>query len=443
MSKEEIKKVAIITLGCKVNQYESESMADKLKNAGIDVSHELCDADAYIINTCAVTNEAERKSRGIIAKVKKINQNAPIYICGCSSQHNADRFKSFDKVKAIFGTSSKDELVDLVIDKNFNKTNGAENVCTNGAEKVSNEKKYSDDQVMSNDISDIYQDNYNAKSARTRTVIKIQDGCNNFCTYCLIPYVRGRERSRSLDSVENEVKNQAKTSKEIVFTGINLSAYGKDFNNGTDLGKIAILMQKYPNTRFKFSSLEQNIINQEFLTVLKNTPNFAPHFHLSLQSGCDKTLKNMNRKYTANEFYSKVELIRKFFPHASITTDIIVGFPTETEDDFDKCFQFAKKCKFAKMHIFPYSSRSGTVASKMKNIATNVKERVQKLSALDKQMQQEYFKLCKDKNFDLIVERKDEESGLFEGHTENYIKCYVKSEKDIKSNTLLKVKIKE
>ena len=425
MVNNKINKVAIITLGCKVNQYESESMADKLINAGIDVSFELCQADAYIINTCAVTNEAERKSRGIIAKVKKVNPDAPVYICGCSSQHNPDRFKSFDKVQVIYGTSSKDELIDFIIDSNKKDT---EKVC---------------EQIVKNDISEDYQDNYKAKGNRTRTVIKIQDGCNNFCSYCLIPYVRGRERSRDILSVEEEVKNQTKFSKEIVFTGINLSAYGKDFNDGTSLAKIAILMRKYPETRFKFSSLEQNIINDEFLQVLKNTPNFAPHFHLSLQSGCDKTLKNMNRKYSSSEFLTKVEMIRKYFPLASITTDIIVGFPTETEEDFEKCYQFAKICKFAKIHIFPYSSRSGTVASKMKNIATNVKERVERLSGLDKQMQREYINLCRDNVFDLIVERKDKDSGLFEGHTENYLKCYVESKDEIKSNTLLKVKIKQ
>ena len=419
-----IKKVSIITLGCKVNQYESESMADKLKNAGIDVSFELCDADAYIINTCAVTNEAERKSRGIVAKIKKVNSLAPIYICGCSSQHNPDRFKTFENIKAIYGTSSKNELVDLIISAN-KKGNNNSTININSA------------------IAKDYQDNFSASGSRTRTTIKIQDGCNNFCTYCLIPYVRGRERSRSLLSVENEVKHQAEFSKEIVFTGINLSAYGKDFEDGTDLKKIAILMQKYPKTRFKFSSLEQNIINDEFLKVLKNTPNFAPHFHLSLQSGCDKTLKNMNRKYTSKEFYQKIELIRKYFPSASITTDIIVGFPTETDEDFNECFNFVKKCKFAKMHIFPYSPRTGTVAAKMKNIATNVKEKVNKLSTLDKKMQQEYFKSCKDIISDLIIERKDDESGLYEGHTENYIKCYVDSKETLKSNTLLKVKIKE
>ena len=226
-----------------------------------------------------------------------------------------------------------------------------------------------------------------------------------------------------------------------MFTGINLSAYGKDFEDGTDLKKIAILMQNYPQTRFKFSSLEQNIINEEFLQTLKNTPNFAPHFHLSLQSGCDKTLKSMNRKYTADEFYNKVNMIRKYFPMAAITTDIIVGFPTETEDDFEQCYNFAKKCKFAKIHIFPFSSRTGTPASKMKNIATNVKERLQKLSLLDKQMQEEFINKCKGEIFDLIIERKDEKSGMFEGHTENYLKCYVSSEKEIKQNTLLKVRI--
>lgn len=415
-------KVSIITLGCKVNQYESESMANQLLNKHIDVAFELENADAYIINTCAVTNEAERKSRGIIAKIRKINQTAPIYVCGCSSQHNPQKFTEYDKVNAVFGTSSKNALVSKLIEESKNNFDV-------------------DKSFVDTIISETYQNMNNAHGDRTRTVIKIQDGCNNFCSYCLIPYVRGRERSRDINSVLEEVKNQAKVSKEITFTGINLSAYGSDFTPKKSLKDIAILMKDFPSVRFKFSSLEQNIITEDFIKTLSEIPNFAPHFHLSLQSGCDKTLKAMNRKYTSEEFYEKVVLIRKYFPLGAITTDIIVGFPTETEEDAEITYNFAKKCAFAKIHIFPFSSRSGTAASHMKNIATNVKERVNKLSELDRKMHTDYINQCKNHIFDLIIERKKDGSDYYEGHTENYIKCYIKSDKEVKPNTLLKVEI--
>lgn len=415
-------KVSIITLGCKVNQYESEAIASELQKNNVEVSFENENANAYIINTCAVTNEAERKSRQIIAKIRKLNKTAPIYVCGCSSQHNPQKFAEHEGVLAVFGTSSKGELVKKILDyfKNENLT-----------------------QEIDTTISACYQEMPEAKGERTRTVIKIQDGCNNFCSYCLIPYVRGRERSRSFESVKNEIEKQAKYSKEITFTGINLSAYGTDFEPKMSLKDIALLMKNYPSVRFKFSSLEQNIITEDFVKTLSEIENFAPHFHLSLQNGCDKTLKAMNRKYTSEEFYEKIKIIRKYFPLGAITTDIIVGFPTETEEDANQNYEFAKKCQFAKIHIFPFSSRSGTAASHMKNVATNVKERVEKLSKLDSKMHTDYIKKCKNCIFNLIIEQKKDGSPYYEGHTENYIKCYIKSDKTLSSNTVLKVEILE
>ncbi len=411
------RKVSIITLGCKVNQYESNSIAKALLDIGFDVSLSLCDADAYILNTCAVTNEAERKSRGMLAKIDKVNSTAPIFVCGCSAQNNADKFLSHKNVKAVYGTGAKYELVDLV--KAFFK----KPLLT----------------ATHNEISTSYEDNYIAGGERTRTVIKIQDGCNNFCSYCLIPYIRGRERSRSLASVKEEVTYQAKLTKEIVFTGINLSAYGKDLEENVSLKDVALMMREFPNVRFRFSSLEQEIITEDFLKVLKDTPSFCPHFHLSLQSGCDRTLKDMHRKYTSSEYLKKIELIRKYFDNPAITTDIIVGFPTETDEDANETFEFAKKCKFAKMHIFPYSVRSGTVAAKLKNIATNVKERVKRLSDLDKQLFKEYIESNISKTMDIIVETF--EDGYYIGHTKNYIKCYVEAEKPLSQNSLVNVKI--
>lgn len=415
-------KVSIITLGCKVNQYESESIGNELTKNNIDVCFDLENADAFIINTCAVTNEAERKSRGIITKIRKTNKTAPIFVCGCSSQHNPQKYAEHENVLAVYGTSSKLELVPKIID--FFKTKQGE-------------------QEIDTNISCTYQEIPEAHGARTRTVIKIQDGCNNFCSYCLIPYVRGRERSRSFESVKKEVEKQSKYSREITFTGINLSAYGSDFEPKMSLKDIALLMKNYPSVRFKFSSLEQNIITEDFVKTLSEIKNFAPHFHLSLQNGCNKTLKAMNRKYSAEEFYDKIKIIRKYFPLGAITTDIIVGFPTETEEDAKENYTFVKNCQFAKMHIFPYSSRSGTAASHMKNVATNVKQRAEELAKLDAKMHADYVKKCKNHIFELIIERKKDGSEYYEGHTENYIKCYVKSDKELAPNTLLKVEIEK
>lgn len=415
------KKVSIITLGCKVNQYESNQIAKKLEDNGFDVIFEIAPADAYVLNTCAVTNEAERKSRGQVAKIKKVSENAPIFICGCSSQNDHKKFEKFEHIQAIIGTSSKTLIADKII------------------EYFKNNKNYK--KFINTNISSSYQDEYFSKGERTRSVIKIQEGCNNYCSYCLIPYVRGRERSRQLDSIKNEVEELSKISNEIIFTGINLSNWGKDLNQNLGLKDIALLMQHYKNIRFRFSSLEQDIISKEFLDILKQTPNFAPHFHLSLQSGCDRTLKFMNRKYTSDEFYNKVKLIREYFVDPAITTDIIVGFPTETEEDFEESYIFAKKCEFAKMHIFPYSVRSGTVAANIKNIATNVKERVQKLSMLDKDMQTKYLKNAINKKFTVIIERK--QNNLYEGHTENYIKCYIETNQNLTPNQIISVEIED
>ena len=412
-----MKKISILTLGCKVNQYESNAIGKELEDNDFAVVYELCeDADAFVLNTCAVTNEAEKKSRGMIAKIRKLS-SAPIYICGCSSQNNPERFKNYSNIKAIYGTSSKQELVKLILEN-------------------------TDDCIIHSEISSVYEDSYFSKGDRTRVVMKIQEGCNNFCSYCLIPYLRGRERSRNLESIKKEIQMHSKTAKEIVFTGINLSHYGHDLTPKLSLINIVQLMQEFQTIRFRFSSLEQDIITDEFLTILKQSNNFAPHFHLSLQSGCDNTLKSMNRKYLSNEYFRKVELIRKYFESPAITTDIIVGFPTETEEDFEDSYNFAKKCKFAKIHAFPYSLRSGTVAERFKNVATNVKERATKLGALDKQLQKEYIDSQVGKVFTIITETQDD-GEIYVGHTENFIKCYVKSPEPLKLNEVYKVKIEK
>ena len=405
-----MKKISIVTLGCKVNQYESEELAEKLEKDGYDVSMGLNETDIYIINTCAVTNEAERKSRNIITKLLKLNDQAKIYICGCASEHNKDKFNKTNNVKSIIGTNNKFDLV--------------KQIETDDIEFLSNIK-----------ITNLHR-----ITDRTRAVLWVQNGCNNFCSYCLIPYLRGREQSFPLKEIEKKVRELEKQTNEIVIAGINLSAYGRDIKGSDGLIEIARLFRNSP-ARFRFSSIHVDVITEKFLEELSGFDNFCDHIHLSLQSGSNNTLKAMNRHYTKEEFLSKVNLIRKYFPNAGITTDIIVGFPTETDDDFNESLEFAKQVNFSDIHIFPFSSREGTVAAKMKNIATNVAERVKKMTETAFFMKQQFIKKNIGKSYEIIIE--NEKNGYYLAHTKNYILCYIKSDEKLKPNTKLFAQILE
>ena len=405
-----MKKISIITLGCKVNQVESEDLAEQLYEAGYEVSMGLNVADIYIINTCAVTNEAERKSRNIITKLLKLNPAANIYVCGCSSEHNPEQFKKGDFVKKVIGNPNKEILVDAI--KN-------------------------DDPDFKNNKP---QELKSRVTSKTRADLWVQNGCNNFCTYCIIPYIRGREVSFPLAEVEAKVRKLEKEAKEIVVTGINLSAYGNDIPGSDGLIEIARLFKNSPS-RFRFSSLEVNVVTDKFLKELSTFDNFCDHFHLSLQSGGNNTLKKMNRHYTKEEYLEKVNMIRKYFPMAGITTDIIIGFPTETEDDFNESLEFAKTVNFSEMHIFPYSKRDGTVAATFKNIATNVSERVQKMTAVANEMKTAFLNKNIDKTYTVIIE--NQKNGYYLAHTKNFILCYIKSEEPLEANSELVVRIKE
>ena len=411
------KKVSLITLGCKVNTYEAEAIGAYLFENGYNVVSGLVPADIYILSSCAVTNEAERKSRGQIAKILKINPNADIYVCGCAAQHDPNQFLKFDNVKYAVGTNDKLKIAKLIM--------GKEN----------SEDKF--DIKLTN----IYNDSYESTHTRTRAVIKVQDGCNNFCSYCLIPYLRGRERSRSLTSIKNEIERLTKSTKEIVLAGINLSSYGNDFvNQNISLIDVAELFAEH-NVKFRFSSLEVNIITDDFLRRLRKLNNFQPHFHLSMQSASDNVLKKMNRHYTISEYMSKVDLIRKYFPDAGITTDVIVTFPNETEEDFNETYKNCQKIGFLWMHVFPFSPRGGTAASKMKNIndGNDAKIRVNKLTDLANKMRDDFVTRRIGREYLVIIEQ--EKDGLFVGHTPNFIKCYVKSCKVLNSNDEVLVKI--
>lgn len=406
-----MKNIAIITLGCKVNQVESEQIAEELEKYGYNVSMGLIPADIYIINTCAVTNEAERKSRNIISKVRKLNPESKVYICGCSSENNPDKFRKGDFVRTIVGNENKLELVYSIISDDH------ENACLINT---------------STEISRV--------SERTRATLLVQTGCNNFCTYCLIPYLRGREKSFPLAEIEKEIKILEKQANEIVITGINLSAYGKDIEGSDGLIEIARLF-KNSQSRFRFSSLEVNVITDEFLKELSTYGNFCDQFHLSLQSGSNNTLKSMNRHYTKEAYLEKVEMIRKYFPNAGITTDLIVGFPTETEDDFNETLEFIKQVNFSDMHIFPFSLRSGTAAQHLKNIATNVAERVKIATAEAIKMKYDFITKNINKIHEVIIE--NQKNGYYLAHTKNYILCYIMSNKELKSNTKAQVRLTE
>lgn len=408
-------KFCVYTLGCKVNYYESESIVRQLKELG-GVTTELEVADIYIINTCAVTNEAEHKSRGVIAKVKKLNPDAKIYIMGCSSQLHTNDYINKPNVVLVQGSENKQKVVQYIKD-------------SIAGEKVDG-------------FCSVYDDDFFISGERIRSFIKIQDGCNNFCTYCIIPYVRGRERSRSLESIEKELQEVAKNSLEVVLVGINIAGYGKDLNPQRTLVDVVRLFEKYPNLRLRFSSFEMGTITDELLTELKALPSFCPFFHIALQSGSDQVLNKMNRRYTTSEYLKTIEMVRKVFPDASISTDIIVGFPTETEEDFNNSLNFVKKCNFSFMHIFPYSKREGTIASRWGILNGQiVKNRVKKMKELEQLQKLEFLKSRISTIDEVLIEGVD--NGVAEGFTKSYIKCYILNADEAIKNKIVKVRLIE
>lgn len=398
-------KFSVLTLGCKVNKYESDALIFELRKRGFDATDKLEWADAYIINTCAVTNEAERKSRQMLERARKFNPSAKIYVMGCASQDDHAQFEK-KGAKFVIGTASKAKLLDNL---------------DNDGWKIFDQPKE-------------YEDNLFSAQTLTRAFIKIQDGCNRFCTYCLIPYLRGRSRSRDEESILEEVKKLPNEVKEVVLVGIDVSDFQIDEKKG--LGKLLQDLDRF-GKRLRLSSMEDNLVDEEFLKTLVSVKNFCPHFHLSLQSGCDSVLKKMNRHYTTAQFAKSVKLIRKFFPHAGITTDVIVGFPTEMEEDFEETLKFVQQVKFSQLHIFPYSQRNGTVATKLYTDLSgkNKNERVKRLEEVGKKLKKDF--IMQNKMGNVLIEEKNGE--FFEGYTENYIKCYVKG--DLKVGGIVKVKI--
>ncbi len=398
-------KVVVFNLGCKVNQYESDVIINMLSQKGYEVATEFEPADFYILNTCAVTSEAERKSRQAIARAKKCNPNAKIIVLGCASQKKPEQFLDKDGVITVKGIGGKYAVCDLIERGN-----------------------------VVEELPIIYEDG-TAKSTRTRSYVKVQDGCNNFCSYCIIPYLRGRSRSRSKQSVLDEI-NALSGVKEVVITGIDLSDYG----NGIDESLTSLMDSlKDVDLRIRLGSLEVNVITRELLTALKSLKAFCPSFHLSLQTGEDSVLKSMNRHYTTEQYYSKIQLIREYFPMASITTDVIVGFPTETDEKFNSTLEFVKRVGFSNVHVFPYSAREGTLAyRKYKPLDKSVlKEREKALVKVKEEDRINYEKQFVGKTVDVLTE--DEENGKIVGYTREYVKTYIDN---APKNAIINVKIK-
>ena len=397
-----MKKAVVFTLGCKVTDVESGSLIRGLEELGYEVSREMESADLYIVNTCAVTREAERKSRQTVSKALSANPNAKVIVCGCASEKNPSSFFEKDeRVISVLGTKAKGEALAIVA------SGFQEELLGIKIEKGTGR----------------YEDMPIPKCLKTRNFVKIQDGCNRFCSYCIIPYLRGRSRSRSLESIVEEVR--LSSAKETVLTGIDISDY-KD-ENGNTLKEVLLALKDMP-TRLRLGSIEVGLITPEFLTALQQVKNFAPHFHLSLQSGSTSVLKSMNRHYTREEYLEKCRLLYKFFPDAAITTDIIVGFATETEEDFLQSVSIIDEAAFAQVHAFPYSPREGTNAYKrFKELPSAVKKaRVEIL--LDKAAQARKKYLEKFLGREMTVVPELFENGYTDGYTENYIRTYIEGE---------------
>ena len=427
MEKEETiqakRKVAFYTLGCKVNQYETNAMIQQFQEHGYELVDFEEKADIYIINTCTVTNMSDKKSREMLRRAKKQNPVSTLVAVGCYAQVGKEKLEQIPEIDLILGTNEKNNIVAYV--EKYRKEKKREEVVT--------------DVMQMREFQDFGTITYTDKN---RAAIKVQDGCDRFCSYCIIPYARGRVRSRKIESVVKEAEEISKKGvKEIVITGIHIASYGKDLPGNISLIHLLEALNAVPTIqRIRLGSLEPKLMTKEFIERLVKLEKICDHFHLSLQSGCNATLARMNRRYTTEEFYEVVTMLRQAYPNVSLTTDIIVGFPGETEEEFEETYQFLQKVQFYKMHVFKYSPRSGTKAAQMKEqIDGNKKEiRSNRLLELSDKNQQEQNK----KEFGKVVEVLWEEykDGYYIGHTTNYEEVKINTQEQLE-NTITKVTI--
>ena len=417
-----MKKAAFYTLGCKVNQYETEQMLEHFMKNG----YEICDfediADVYVINTCSVTSVADKKSRQTINRAARRNENAIVVVTGCYAQTNPQAAEKIPGVDIVIGNSEKVKICEII-------------------DKFSGEKI--------SDVSDIMmqkefiEDKIDGNSGKTRAFMKIQDGCDNYCSYCIIPYARGHRRSRSLENIRIEAEKLANQGySEIVLTGIHLTSYGMETGGEMDITDVLEALHETGGIkRIRLGSLELNSALYKVVEKSGNFPKLCPQFHISLQSGSETVLKRMNRRYTPQEYYDAVNLIYNTFENAAVTTDIIVGFPGETEEEFNETVNFVKSVGFAKIHVFPYSPREGTPAAKMENQVDEAtkKQRAKQLQAVADEVQKQYFEKCMGKTFSLLAELQLE-NGMYSGHLENYMQAQVYSNEDIRKK-IVEIKV--
>lgn len=425
-----MKKAALHNLGCKVNAYETEAMQEMLEQAGYEIVPFREGADIYIINTCTVTNIADRKSRQMLHRARKMNPDAIVVAAGCYVQAQAEKQEVDPCIDIVLGNNRKKDLIAVLEEYQQKK---AEGECLEEVEDISRTKDYEPLSLTK-------------PGDHTRAYIKVQDGCNQFCTYCIIPYARGRVRSREVEDVIREVRALAENGYcEVVLTGIHLSSYGIDFDGERHLLELIRAVHEVEGIRrIRLGSLEPGIITEEFAEALAALPKMCPHFHLSLQSGCDATLKRMNRRYTSGEYYEKCRILRKYFDRPALTTDVIVGFPGETEEEFRQSMEFVDKVDFYETHIFKYSRREGTKAAVMENqVSEQVKaQRSALMISLGEKKRRAYEESFVGSEVEVLVEEPDVIDGrkVQTGHTKEYIKVALESGEDLR-NQIVKVRI--
>lgn len=426
-----MRKAALHNLGCKVNSYETEAMTQLLKKAGYEIVSFQDHADVYIINTCSVTNMADRKSRQMLHKAKKQNPNAVVVATGCYVQTATEKVAQDLSIDLVVGNNRKKDIVEILNEYYAEKEAG---------------EQVKEEYVIDINHTDEYEDlEISTVTEHTRAHLKIQDGCNNFCSYCIIPYARGRIRSRTMESIKAELERlSASGFKEIVLTGINLSCYD---DNGKKLIDVIEMADNVNGIeRIRLGSLDPEVVTEDFVERLGKVKKICPHFHFSLQSGCDKTLKAMNRHYTSDEYYEKCQLIRKHIDNPAFTTDVIVGFPGETEEDYISSREFVKKVKFAELHVFKYSKRDGTVAAKMPN---QIDEKIKTLRSEDliktgEELTKEFRQAKIGQGTTVLFEEKIllDNKEYWVGHTVDYIKIAV-PEKENLEGQIRKVNVKD
>ena len=423
-----MKKAALHNLGCKVNAYETEAMQEMLEQAGYEIVPFKEGADVYVINTCTVTNIADRKSRQMLHRARKLNPEAVVVAAGCYVQTQGER--------------EIDPCIDIVIGNNHKK-----DLVRILREYEENREKDRAGEIADINMTKEYESLHLTRTGEhTRAYIKVQDGCNQFCTYCIIPYARGRVRSREMQDVEREVRTLAGNGyQEVVLTGIHLSSYGIDFDGQRHLIELIRAVHEIEGIRrIRLGSLEPGIVTEEFAEALASMPKICPHFHLSLQSGCDAVLKRMNRKYTSGEYYEKCRILRKYFDAPALTTDVIVGFPGETEAEFQESYDFVDKVDFYETHIFKYSKREGTKAASMPDqVDEQIKaQRSARLIELGEKKRKAYEKKFIGRTVEVLVEEDAVINGknVQTGHTKEYIKIALDSEQNLR-NCIVNVQI--